>query len=301
MKHTSDTDTKKRSAFVGFLDVAAIVCIAFLIRTFGYGLYRVPTGSMESTMLAGEFFVANKAVMLFLSPQGGDIISFNDPTFSYSTNKIQALFQRYMWGPSNWTKRVIGVPGDRMQGVIEQGKPVVYRNGVRLDESYVNRYPLIGVWHEKPKNSLAMSDEQVCQEWSFKVYDPAKPYGNQPWYAIDADCVICDAYGRTIVREPGELLQERSPADRNGNYWNGSDEFYVELGSNEYWVMGDNRLNSYDSRTFGPLHSRFIHGKIVYRLASVDRVASSVLYDILMHPRDFWQSIRWERCAQRVT
>ena len=36
------------------------------------------------------------------------------------------------------------------------------------------------------------------------------------------------------------------------NYWDGSDVFHMVLGDNQYWLMGDNRLNSGDSRMFGP-------------------------------------------------
>ena len=37
-----------------------IVPLAFIIRTWGYGLYKVPTGSMETTLLIGESFVSDK-------------------------------------------------------------------------------------------------------------------------------------------------------------------------------------------------------------------------------------------------
>ena len=75
-------------------------------------------------MLVGERFFADKATYLFRKPQRGEIISFNDPLFHYSSSFGMSLFQNYVWGPSNWTKRVIGVPGDIVKGVIEDGKPV---------------------------------------------------------------------------------------------------------------------------------------------------------------------------------
>src|SRR6476659_7982559 len=90
------------------------LAIAFLIRTFGYGLYQVPTGSMETTMLVGERFFADKLSTVFYSPTRGDIITFNDPTYDYSDNKFMNLWQNYVWGPSNWTKRLIAVPGDEI-------------------------------------------------------------------------------------------------------------------------------------------------------------------------------------------
>lgn len=34
-----------------------VVPLAFVIRTYFYGLYQVPTGSMETTMLVGERFL----------------------------------------------------------------------------------------------------------------------------------------------------------------------------------------------------------------------------------------------------
>src|SRR5579871_3786143 len=121
---------KSNKQAVGILatikELAGLLLIVFLIRTFGFGLYQVPTGSMETTMLVGERFFADKLSYNFRAPRRGEIISFNDPSFKYSTNPITKIFQRYVWGPSNWTKRVIGIPGDIIRGVIENGKPVVY-------------------------------------------------------------------------------------------------------------------------------------------------------------------------------
>lgn len=282
------------------LQVFAIISIAFLIRTFGYGLYRVPTGSMETTMLVGELF-ANKFSLLLWAPQQGEIISFNDPLYKYASNKFYALFQSYVWGPTNWTKRIIGVPGDEIRGKIENGKPVIYRNGKMLLEDYLNKFPLIGVWKVDP-NSIAQyidSESTVEELWSYKAYDPAKSFENQPWYSIDADHVRYNKKGKPFTRELQELL-EGDDAHIDHNYWNGSDVFYVKLKDNQYWVMGDNRLNSYDSRSFGPLERKHIHGKIVYRLLSVDTNASWMLAHMMQHPVNFCKSIRWNRCMQCV-
>ena len=65
----------------------------------------------------------------------------NDPEYKYSNNYFKRLFQRYVWGPQNWTKRIIGIPGDTIRRAIER-HPVVYRNGIKLDEPYINAYPL---------------------------------------------------------------------------------------------------------------------------------------------------------------
>jgi len=112
--------------------IIVILTLVFLLRTFGFGLYQVPTGSMETTMLVGERFFADKLTVWFTSIKRGEIISFNEPIYKYSKNPFMNLWERYFWGPSNWTKRVIGIPGDHIQGKIEDGHPVVYLNGKKI-------------------------------------------------------------------------------------------------------------------------------------------------------------------------
>lgn len=284
-------------------EIIVIVFFAFLIRSFGYGLYRVPTGSMETTMLVGELFFANKYAYVFDDPCRGEIVAFNDPLYIYSNNKIVHVWQQYVWGPSNWTKRVIGLPGDHVQGIIENGKPAVYVNGKRLQEAYVNTYPLIGVFKDVAKNRLSqkgcMRDFQE-EDWSFKVYDPDKTFDQQPWYSIDAASVIYDYDGTPMIRHAGSCVGKHCDIESSKNFWNGSDEFNVHLGANEYWVMGDSRKNSLDSRSVGPIARSAIHGKITYRLFSVDCDASWILFDFLLHPITFYKSIRWARCMQPV-
>jgi signal peptidase I len=257
-----------------------IIPLAFLIRSFGYGLYRVPTGSMEPTMLVGERFFADKLTPLFSSPHRGNIITFNDPTYHYSTNPIVYSIQRYMWGPSNLTKRVIGIPGDRIQGKMEQGKPVIYLNGTKLEEPYVNPYPLIPV----------SIDPQM-----WRTYVPDKPYDRQPFYHMDKENIemVKKWYERRGL-EPVKLAHTPLPEMQ------GTDVFDILLGENQYWVMGDNRLGSSDSREWGPLDGKFIHGKVVYRLWSIDTDSNWLILDIVLHPIDVWHKIRRGRNFQAL-
>ncbi len=116
------------------LQCGAIILFALLLRIFVYGLYRIPTGSMETTLLVGDVLIGNKLTLWWSSPDRRDIIVFNNPDYDYSDNSAIRLIEQYVMGPKNVTKRVIGVPGDHIVGTIENQKPVVYCNGERLEE-----------------------------------------------------------------------------------------------------------------------------------------------------------------------
>jgi len=263
-----------------------IVPIAFVIRTWGYGLYAVPTGSMETTLLIGESFVSDKVTYTFIrAPKRGEIIAFNSPIFNYSENKFMNLWEHYAWGPENWTKRVIGMPGEHIQGKVEEGNPVLYIDGKKFDEPYLNKFPLV----------------PVTFEWSPRSYDPDYAYDKQPYYVMDGTRV---RRIQKVFRENG-IPTERKPGTPIVGV-PGSDIYDIRLkskdkdGIDEYWVMGDNRLGSGDSRMFGPLNGSFIHGRIVFRLFSIDTKESWIALDLLKHPIDFWRRIRWSRWLQPV-
>ena len=84
---------------------------------FGYEPYRFPSQSMATTLLHGDFIIANTWKYRSNTPKRGEVIVFRfpkDPSVSYA-------------------KRVIGTPGDRI--VIKSG--VVNVNGEPLEEPYV--------------------------------------------------------------------------------------------------------------------------------------------------------------------
>lgn len=297
------------------IEFVLLIGIVFLVRTYGFGLYQVPSGSMETTMLKGERFFADKFSYAFLTkPQRGDVIAFNQPLYTYSSNPLKRWWQYYVWGPSNYTKRIIGVPGDHIKGVVEDGKPIIYRNGEKLHEPYLNQYPLIAEYKEDSDSvmdqidSMARRGFEQCREddrTTFKSFDPNVSWDKQKFYRIDPKRVVKNPLTmQPVIRCSGEAIAPASTMLLPGNarYWRGTDEFEVKLGEGEYWVMGDNRRGSSDSRVFGPIHSSktYIHAKILYRIWSIDSDAWFWLFDLIQHPIDFFSRVRWNRFFERI-
>ncbi len=261
-----------------------ILPIAFIVRTFGFGLYQVPSGSMETTLLVGERFFADKVSYWFRKPRRNEIIAFNDPTYDYSKNPLVKLWQNYAsWHVTNWTKRLIAIPGDHIKGVIEDGKPVVYLNGKKLDEPYVNKYPLVQLWKQSIRGCPIQ--EGPIESRSF---DPNLGWQEQIFYRINPSKLVLLPNGNPVVIWP------QTP-DRSNR-----DIFELTLGPNEYWAMGDNRLGSMDSRMWRILKGDLIHGKIVFRIWSIDSDEAWWIVDLIKHPIDFWSRVRWSRCLQFV-
>lgn len=268
--------------------IFVVIPVAIAIRTFGFGLYQVPSGSMETTLLVGERFFADKLSYWFRKPRRGEIIAFNEPLFEYSSNPLKKLWQYYFsWNVSNWTKRVIGIPGDHVKGVIENGRPVIYLNGTKLKEDYLNKYPLLKVDNYAHYRHVG-NFKEMQNKCDYKSYDPQLPFDKQPFYKIDPNRIV-----RTKMLEP-ELLWPFVPEP------SGVDVFDIILGKDEYFVLGDNRRGSGDSRYWKVLKGELIHGRILFRIWSMDTDETWWIFDLIKHPIGFWKKVRWSRCFEWV-
>lgn len=191
--------TRAKSTSSSLLELVVIVVVALGlalgIQAFLVKPYRIPSGSMEPTLIVGERVIVNRIGNRFSAPSVGDVVVFHPPKGAdtnqcgvrgqgpfYEGPQSRTACSRSTPTPSdqNFIKRVVGLPGDRIS--VRDGH--VVRNGVRQKEPFI----------------------RACGDGS--------------------DC---------------NLREITVPAD-------------------QYFMMGDNRGASDDSRYWGPVHRDWIIG-----------------------------------------
>src|SRR3974390_3058797 len=108
------------------------VLIAFFVRTFAYEPFNIPSGSMEPTLLVGDYLFVSK----FSSGYSRYSFPFSPPIFSgrlFGSAPARGDIVVFRRGADDFIKRVIGLPGDRIQ--VTGG--VVFINGTPVERRRV--------------------------------------------------------------------------------------------------------------------------------------------------------------------
>lgn len=227
------------------------ILLALFATTFVLQAFKIPSGSMEPTLLVGDHVLVNKflfggrgawyeKLLPYRSVRRGDIIVFR---FPYDDHV-------------HYVKRVIGLPGERLRIINQQ----VYIDGKPLSEPYAihsEAYDPLG--DNFPPLDQALLQDRLRPEWAAQI-------GNY-------------IQGGTLV----------VPPDR-------------------YFVMGDNRDDSSDSRYWGFVDRDAIMGRPMFIYWSVratpddytDRSLSGTLFGIEDTLAHLPTRTRWHRMLRKV-
>jgi signal peptidase I len=249
---------KKSSMRDTFESLVVTVILAIFGTTFVLQAFKIPTGSMENTLLIGDHLLVNKFIFAPSSGWLGRLLPYRDlrrgdvVVFKFTPTDEQTE------PGEHFVKRVIGIPGDHIRIFHRQ----VYVDGKLQAEPFVRHDPAYA-------EELRPGDD----------FPPANgeylPTSTSPWEAELPDAV-----------QNGELV----------------------VPPGKYFVMGDNREQSWDSRFWGFVSRSTIIGRPVVIYWSFetprdeylhnslsDRISQMV--DLIIH---FPTKTRWRRTLNLV-
>ena len=198
-----------------------VIALVFVLRSFLYEPFKIPTSSMVPTLLVGDLILVNKftyGVRLPILNQ--KIIDVNDPqrgdvmVFKYPKDMSQ-----------DYIKRVIGVPGDK---IVYDNKRLSV-NGQAVSYTQLDDY---------------LDDQELKYHKQFTESLPGKQH--RILNIENLPTVRADAVENFPHREACEFSQ---------------DKFTCTVPAGNYFMMGDNRDNSLDSRYWGFVPNKNIVGK----------------------------------------
>jgi len=197
-----------------------VICAVFLLRSFLFEPFKIPSASMVPTLLVGDLILVNKYHYGIRLPViNKKIIANHDP------ERGDVMVFRYPSDPSvDYIKRVVGVPGDT----------VAYLN----KKLFINGQPV-------PTNALG------------EYYDE-----DSRRYAQMAGEKLGGADHKVLTHKevpPFVMAIEDFPNKDACSY--SSEGVTCKVPAGHYFMMGDNRDNSQDSRYWGFVPDRNIVGK----------------------------------------
>lgn len=111
-----------------FRVLAMALGLLFIFRSFLIQTFVITSGSMEQTLLTGDFLVVNRAAV-------GSVVPFTNiriPGYSEVKRGDILVFDPHHEENMTVVKRLVGMPGD----TLEMRNKVLYLNGEALDEPY---------------------------------------------------------------------------------------------------------------------------------------------------------------------
>jgi signal peptidase I len=235
VRHVNRSGRAARLFFDWAKSFVVAVGLFLVVKTIFVEAFKIPSGSMENTLLVGDFLLVNKLVYGAEVPFTGRHL----PRVEAPGRGDVVVFQWPEDRSKNFVKRLVGLPGDTLS--MKAG--VLFVNGQALPEGYVRR-----------------TEPDV---------DPA-----------EADF----RWQRNHLVRTAEARLRYHPSRNN---WG---PLIVPAGN--YFVLGDNRDNSLDSRYWGFVPDSLVRGRpiLVYYSYAPDTA----------HGAAWLTQIRWRRIGERI-
>ena len=208
--------------------------LLIVIRTFLVQTFVITSGSMEDTLMVGDFRMVNRVAL------GARIPGTNLRTPGYGDPRLNevVVFDPTHEERMKLVKRIVGMPGD----TLSMRDKELFRNGERVEEPWAE-------WRD-----FAGDDEHPWMRWQAAHLAPGV---DRATYAPTRD-----NWGPLVVPE--------------GNYF----------------MLGDNRDFSLDSRYWGLIEEWRLEGKAMFFYFSYDRDSPQAF--------SFIREVRWDRIGQRI-
>jgi signal peptidase I len=234
-----------------------VILLVFVLRSFLVEPFKIPSGSMMPTLLAGDYILVNKFTY------GLRVPILNNTFFEVNQPKRGDVFVfHYPSAPSvDYIKRVIGVPGD----IISYQDKQLTVNGQSLSMQDLGKYE-----YEALGSNIVVANRmsEKLGDIQHDILNSEYPIGcNEPQQVPKSslDNIVEAAIGvQPVTAEICEAFV------RNEN---------IVVPAGHYLAMGDNRDNSSDSRMWGFVPEHNLVGKAFFiwmNFDDFDRVGNSI-------------------------